>query len=181
MIYPGCDLPYDHIMKMVSSGKVLIENDNEDPTTKKPATTVHPTVVHDDEAEQAIKDKMPIKKSKPIPQMLAQAHLGGKKKVGGPGGLPIFGKNKRPIYDGSEEDYSNTFLPKPKKKVASLPLLPMRYMWGKPTYTVHGKPFYSNGPGEFSGGIMDPATYKTTPPPAVCTLFLSCKAPGYVG
>lgn len=162
MIYKGCDLPYDHIMKMVSSGQVLIENDNEGPTTKKPAPA-HPSQVHDDEAEQAFRDKMaPKKSSKPIQQFMAQqASLGGKKKIAGPGGLPIFGKNKKPIYDGSAE-FSPAFQrPKPKKTVASLPLLPMRYHWGNPTYTQNGRPTHTNGPPDFSGGIMDPNAYKT--------------------
>ncbi|ODM93966.1 hypothetical protein Ocin01_12711 [Orchesella cincta] len=156
MIFQGCDLPYEHIMKMVSSGQVLIENDQ-----KPPTTTRKPALTHDDEYEQAMKDRMAQKKSpKPIPQLLAQASLGGKKKVKGPDGLPIFGKiKKRPASFESIEDFGGYDM-KPKKSVASLPLRPMRYQWGKPTYTVNGKPTHSIGAPDFSGGIFDPNAFK---------------------
>lgn len=164
MIYKGCDLPYEHIMKMVSAGQVLIENDNVDddaPVTKKPVPA-NPTSVQDDEAEQALRDRVIHKTAKPIPQLLAQAHLGGKKKV------VAFGKNKKPVYQESEEVGSTEAFQGPKpKKVASLPILPMRYHWGKPSYTVHGKPSYSEGPAAFSGGVLDKAFSRTTPPPKV--------------
>lgn len=157
MIFKGCDLPYDHIMKMVSRGQVLIENDPDTATTRKPAVT-NPLFNYDDEAEQAIKDKMGPKKSlKPIPELLAQASLGGKKKTNT---LPIFGKNKKKpsVFDGSSEESVEAYRPKEKKAVASLPLMPMKYHWGKPTW--NGKPT-KGADADFSGGIIDRDAFTT--------------------
>ncbi|CAL8089190.1 unnamed protein product [Orchesella dallaii] len=177
MIFKGCDLPYEHIMKMVSSGQVLIENDQTpQTTTRKP---VHdPATSQDDEYEQAMKDRMASKKSpKPIPQLLAQASLGGKKKVKGPIGLPIFGKNKkRPASFESDEVFGGYDF-KPKKSVASLPLRPMKYQWGKPTYTVNGEPTYSSGAPDYSGGIFDPNAFKPAQPQPTTTTTTTTERP----
>jgi len=136
ILYNGCDLKYDEIMRIASAGQVLIEKD--DPVIPKPASQVQQTPVvtsppEDDEIEQAQREASLKSKNKKKPGF-------GGNKIKYPAGPP-----KHPGHPNSPYNKHIKMKPKPfypaedevdGLPIASLPVLPMKFHFGKPIVPV---------------------------------------------
>lgn len=139
-------------MQIADEGQVLIEGD--DPPQKKgPSPPKRKVKPEDDEAEQALKEAggkpLTPSGSKKVQGQTQGQKVSYKKKPYkirkkvkdskyGDSKSPYNVQSKRPASEeAEEEDLSDE---REKVAVASLPILPMRFQWGKPQVYVNGKP-----------------------------------------
>jgi hypothetical protein len=153
ILYHGCDLKYDEIMQIASDGQVLIEA--EDKPLRKPSAKPTPyTPPEDDEVDQAQKDA-PVKYQKPIKQKPGL----GFNKIKYPMGPKITGNPNSP-YNKHIKMKPRPYRPAEDEvdghPVASLPVLPMKFHFGKPMLPSRPLP---PRPNEFNNDD-EPGTYR---------------------